>query len=100
MFNSHMGTIGTRKIHLKTVLIGLPLFPPTLASFSLNGFLSSHQTKIFCFSFAFPSAQLSTTLCVKIFLSLMSAFVCIGSVKGSVGIDQIHFIISIRQDFY
>lgn len=35
--------IGPRVIHLETVIIGLPFFAPTSASFSLSGLVSFHN---------------------------------------------------------
>lgn len=40
---SRVRLIGPRVIHLETVLIGLPLFAPTSASFCRSGLVSFHK---------------------------------------------------------
>lgn len=69
--------IGQRKIRLTTVFIGLIFFAPSPDSSFLNGLSSSHQTKLFRSSSAFPSDQLSNkkTMCPKGFLFVILACV-------------------------
>lgn len=59
-YYSRTGPIGPHKIHLSTVLIGLPsLHPHLLLLYSLNRLFSSLQTKLFPSSYALPSDQLT-----------------------------------------
>lgn len=51
--------IGPRKIHFKTVLIGLLFFAPTTALFTLNKLFSSHPTKLLWSSTILPLISFS-----------------------------------------
>lgn len=69
-------TLGTRKLHLTTVLIGLSFLAPTINCIIISEcrLFSPDQTKLFRSSSAFASDQLSSskTLCFKVFLPVMS----------------------------
>lgn len=86
---------GQAKYTPKLVLIGLPFFAPTPASYCMNGLSSYHRTKLFR-SCAFLSDHLSNKKKYSKSCPLCNVCLCCtGAASRSFFIEEIHFTTSV-----